>query len=75
MHLWATAQGPGMHPLNQVAERADREDSLGLPRRFGRALADLVGDHGWQGLMPVRLGYPLRPALPSPRRPVPDVLA
>jgi hypothetical protein len=74
MHRWATLHGLGMQPLNQVLERADREASLGRAPRFARAVAELVDRNGWQALMPFRLGYPLRTALPSPRRAVTDVL-
>jgi hypothetical protein len=74
MHLRATLQGLAMHPLNQLLERADREESLGIAPRFGRAVADLVGRSGWQALMPFRLGYPLREAPPSPRRDLSAVL-
>ena len=74
MHLWATLRGLGMHPLNQVLERSDREESLGIMPRFGRAVGEPVGRSGWQALMPFRLGYPLRAALPSPRRAISDVL-
>ncbi|MBI4637845.1 MAG: hypothetical protein HY727_16040 [Candidatus Rokubacteria bacterium] len=74
MHLWATLRGLAMRPLNQILERADREESGGTPPRFGRAAVELVGRSGWQALMPFRLGYPLRDALASPRRAVSDVL-
>lgn len=74
MHLWGTTQGLGMQPLNQLPERADRERQLGIEPRFGNALKALLGDEGWQVLMPFRLGYPTRVGLPSPRRPVPSVL-
>jgi len=74
MHLWGTTQGLGMQPLNQLPERADRERQLGIEPRFGNALKALLGDKGWQVLMPFRLGYPTRVGLPSPRRPVPSVL-
>jgi hypothetical protein len=63
-----------MQPLNQMPERADREASTGIEPRFGRVLAQLVGDDAWKALMPFRLGYPLAEAMPSPRRPVEDVL-
>jgi hypothetical protein len=63
-----------MHPLNQLPERADRETSAGLPPRFDAALQDLLGDPDWRALMPFRAGYPLPPALASPRRDVRDVL-
>jgi hypothetical protein len=41
---------------------------------FGDALRELVGDSAWQALMPFRLGYPTRGALPSPRRATADVV-
>jgi hypothetical protein len=74
MHLWATANGLAMQPLNQMPERADREASLNVQPVFGDALRELVGDAGWQALMPFRLGYPTRDALPSPRRATADAL-
>jgi hypothetical protein len=74
MHLWAQIQGIAMQPLNQMAERADRERSAGLAPRFQRVLDELAGQGGWQALMPFRLGYPTVPALRSPRRAVSEVL-
>jgi hypothetical protein len=74
MHLWATLHGLAMQPLNQILERADREQSLGITPRFGTAAAGLVGRGGWQALMPFRLGYPTRDARPSPRRALSSVL-
>jgi len=74
MHLWATTQGLAMQPLNQLPERADRERQLASEPRFGNALRDLIGDPGWQALMPFRVGYPKSVALPSPRRDVSSVL-
>ncbi len=74
MHLWAQAKGIAMQPLNQMAERADRERSLGSEPRFGSALEELAGDPGWQALMPFRLGYPTVAALASPRRGVDEVV-
>jgi len=74
MHLWAQTQGIAMQPLNQMPERADRERSAKLPPRFQQVLADLVGDAGWQALMPFRLGHPTMTALRSPRRALDDVI-
>ena len=74
MHLWAESQGIAMQPLNQMAERADREKSLGIAPRFERVLDDLAGNPGWHALMPFRLGYATRPALRSPRRRAEEVL-
>ena len=74
MHLWGTANGLTMQPLNQPAERADREVQLGVEPRFGNALAELLGDPAWHALMPFRLGYPTEEARLSPRRSVEAVL-
>lgn len=74
LHLWATANGLGAQPLNQMPERADREATLKIEPVFGAQLSELVGDPAWQALMPFRIGYPLREALPSPRRAIEDVL-
>lgn len=74
MHLWATTQGLAMQPLNQMPERAAREEVLGIEPKFSNALAEFIGDHNWQGLMMFRLGYPTVEALPSPRRGVKDVI-
>jgi hypothetical protein len=73
MHLWATAQGLALQPLNQMPERAVREEVLGIEPRFGRALRELAGP-ARSALMMFRAGYPQREALASPRRPVGDVL-
>ncbi len=74
MHLWGTANGLAMQPLNQPAERADREVQLGVEPRFGNALTELLGDSSWHALMPFRLGYPTEEARLSPRCSVEAVL-
>jgi hypothetical protein len=74
MHLWGTTQGLGMGPINIMAERADREDTLGLEPQSGNTLKELIGDPDWQTLMPFGFGYPTSEALASPRRAVEDVL-
>jgi hypothetical protein len=74
MHLWATAEGIAMHPLNQLPERADRERTQGVAPMFATVLERIVGDNAWQALMPFRLGYPTVTALASPRRDVREVL-
>lgn len=73
MHLWATAQGLAVQPLNQIVERAEREQSAGLAPEFTKALAGLVSDTSWQTVMPFRIGYPTTEALESPRRPAEEV--
>lgn len=74
MHLLATTKGLGMHPLNQLCERADRERQLGIEARFGKALAELIADPSFEALMPFRVGYPTAAAPASPRRDVQSVL-
>jgi hypothetical protein len=74
MHLWATNKRLAMQPLNQMSERADREQQLGIEPRFGNALKELVGDTGMQALMSFRVGYPTVEAKPSPRRDLQSVL-
>lgn len=74
MHLWATKEGLSVQPLNQMTERADREAQLGAEPDFGRVLANLIGEPGWQALMPFRIGRPTTKARPSPRRALEDVL-
>ena len=74
MHLWATTQRIAMQPLNQVVERAEREQTAGLEPEFTRAIAALLSDTGWQMVMPFRIGYPTLEAFLSPRRPAEEVV-
>lgn len=74
MHLWATSQGLGMQPLNQLAERQDREETQRLEPRFTRTLASFVGE-GRRAQMLFRIGYPWDRAFASARRPLEWVLA
>ena len=74
MHLLATTKGLAAQPLNQMSERADREQQLGIEPRFGKVLTELVADAGSQALMPFRIGYPTVEGKPSPRRDIQSVL-
>lgn len=74
IHLWATSQGLAMQPLNQMPERQDREETRGLPPRFGAVLADLVG-RDRRAQMAFRVGVPWEDAPASPRRPLAWVLS
>lgn len=74
LHLWATAHGLAMQPLNQIVERAERERSTTGPGRISAGLDALVDDAGWKPVMPFRLGYPTVTAPASPRRDVHDVV-
>ena len=40
VHLSATANGLALQHMNQISERADREQQLGIDARFGRAAAE-----------------------------------
>jgi len=83
MHLRAVRDGLAVQPLNQIHERADREEALGSDARFGRALKELTAGYPAPAPTPApanaavftfRIGYELEPALKSPRRPIGDVL-
>ena len=74
MHLWATTRGLAMQPLNQLAERADRERQLALTPTYSTVLGKLIDGSGLEALMPFRIGYPVRDAGMSPRRGVEAVL-
>ena len=74
LQLAATAAGLAAQPLNQPVERTDRDAALGRPDPFGRALAQFAPEPGWQATFVFRLGYAERPAGPSPRRPLEEVL-
>jgi hypothetical protein len=74
MHLMATLQNLAMHPLSQPVERRDRELQLGQASTYAKALAELQQDDSWQAVLPFRLGYASREALPSPRRAIASVL-
>jgi len=68
IHLWGTANGLAMQPLNQIHERVDREATTSIDPVFTRGLAQLVGQPNWSGLFSFRMGYAARGAKPSPRR-------
>jgi hypothetical protein len=69
LHLWASASGLAMQPLNQILERIDREQSLRRASAFDADLHHLV-PAGGQVVMPFRFGTPTVESLPSPRRSV-----
>lgn len=73
IHLWATTKGLAMQPLNQIEERMDRERSAGLTPEFTNAMTRML-PAGWHPVFSFRIGYPTIQALPSPRRPLGDVV-
>lgn len=74
MHLTAAATGLAAQPLNQPVECADRNAQLGRHDTFRHDLQKLTNANDWEATFVFRLGYAERPALPSPRRPLDDVM-
>lgn len=74
MHLWAVQSGFAMQPMNQIIERAEREQSAGLDPVFTRRTAALIGDSRWQPVMAFRIGFPTEDAKPSARRSIASVV-
>lgn len=73
IHLAATTAGLGLQHMNQITERIDREQALGKPATFAPAFDTLIAQPGQLPLAAFRIGYPVRSARLSPRRPVKDV--
>ncbi len=74
LHLLATGKGIAAQPMNQPVEMMDRNRMLGRKDGFGPALAKLHKMEDWEPTFVFRMGYAEREALPSPRRPLSDVL-
>lgn len=71
LHLWATAHDLGFQHMNQATERLDRDREQGRASAFEGPLDELAGP----GLLAAfRIGQPSVDALPSPRRPIAEVL-
>jgi len=63
-----------MQIMNQLSERRDRELELNLTPQFGDQLREILKTSKWHSIIQFRMGYPTIEALPSPRRPVKDVV-
>jgi hypothetical protein len=74
LHVRATSLGLSAQPLNQWPERVDRERQLGGGAPSPRGAPRLLGRSDVLPTFAFRLGVATRPALPSPRRPVEDVI-
>jgi nitroreductase len=74
LHLLATARGLAARPSNEAVEIIDHEKSLGREPRHARLLAGIMGDATWQPTFVFYIGYPMRAAHASPRRPIKDVV-
>lgn len=70
LHLWTASKQLAVQPVNQMAERQDREHLLGLEPRFTRTLQQLIGSTDAGAQMLFRIGYPWDSAFKSPRRPI-----
>src|ERR1700683_1518211 len=73
-HLLATARHIAGRPVNEVVELVDHQRFRNQEPRAMAEISELIGESGWQPTFMFRLGYPVRQASPSPRRPVSDVL-
>lgn len=74
VHLAATVAGLSLQHMNQVTERIARDAALGAPDRFSERWARATGVGAGQSLLAFRVGYGTRPARPSPRRTLGDVV-
>jgi nitroreductase len=74
LHLAATTMGLAAQPLNQPVECVDRNEMLGRSDTYQKALVDIALAPGWQPTFAFRLGYAEKKALPSPRRPLDNVI-
>jgi len=70
IHLAATHERIALQHMNQVTERIDRELALDSSATFAPRLQALLGSSEGDVLSTFRVGYPMRDALLSPRRPV-----
>ena len=68
LHLWATAQGLAMQPMNQLVQAIDRDRQLKRASAFDGGVAEILGGDGWRAMLAFRAGYPTVAAVPSPRR-------
>ena len=74
IHLLATARGLAARPSNEAVEMVDHERLRAKePSQAGR-LAEITGDAAWQPTFVFYMGYPIRTAPPSPRRPIERVV-
>jgi nitroreductase len=74
LHLAATTMGLAAQPLNQPVECVDRNAMLGRNDEFASALSRFARAPDWEATFVFRMGYAEHPALPSPRRPLNDVV-
>ncbi|UOE95426.1 twin-arginine translocation signal domain-containing protein [Alkalihalobacillus sp. LMS39] len=74
IHLQATNQGIGMHPLNQLNEMADFETHSKSQPHFTSLLDQITIPKGQKAKFIFRYGYPSIEAKPSPRRSIESII-
>ena len=75
LHLALTVRGLVAQPLNQPVEMIDRNQMLARNDEMKSALAKLARADGWEPTFVFRFGHAERPAPPSPRRPLDQVIS
>jgi len=70
LHLTATALGLGLHHMNQITERIDRDRATGRPDVFSTRWSAVLGVPASTALVSFRIGHPERAPGLSPRRPL-----
>jgi hypothetical protein len=73
-HLLLTSRGVAARPINEAVELIDHERLRNQEPRASAELAELTHDAAWQPTFMFRIGYAIRPAHASPRRPAKDVI-
>jgi nitroreductase len=73
-HLLATARGLAGRPCNEAVEMVDHERVLAKQPSRAVQLGEIIGDAAWQPTFIFYMGYPMRSARASPRRPVENVV-
>jgi hypothetical protein len=74
IHLDATLAGVALQPMNQITECIARDATCGRSDRFSDRWAEIIGFPSGEGVGSFRIGYPVRAANPSPRRPLDTVI-
>ncbi|MDE2109871.1 MAG: hypothetical protein KGJ79_01930 [Alphaproteobacteria bacterium] len=74
IHLTAAMHGLAAQPLNQPIEMMDRDLVLGRKSGYAAELRKVAGVEDGDPAFVFRLGYAERPAVPSPRRPLEEVI-
>lgn len=74
IHLAATTHQLALQHMNQITERMDRDRHRGRPNKFQVRLSRVLGADAHRALCLFRVGWPVRPGKPTPRRAAHQVL-